>query len=129
LVVPSADATASVTDSAGTTGSSAVTITVGSLVDLDVVVRTDKYLYIFGETVYIAVTATDDLRPPIQSAVVHADILTPDAEDYTNDGVTNANGVATFSYKPKVGDGQKIYTLTATASKSGCEPGSGSTTL
>ena len=121
--------TASVTDSGGATGSSSVTITVGSLIPLNVVAETDKYLYTFGETVYITATVTDDTGSPIQGAAVHTDILTPNGKHYTNDGITDANGVAEFTYKPKVGDGQKIYTLTATASKAGSEPGSGSTTF
>lgn len=47
--------TASATDSGGATGSNSVTITVGGLIQLNVVAETDKYLYIFGETVYIII--------------------------------------------------------------------------
>ena len=121
--------TASAADLDGAIGSSSVTITVGSLIQLNVVAETDKYLYTFGETVHITVTVTDGTGSPIQGAAVHTDILTPNAKHYTNDGITDANGLAEFTYKPKIGDGQKIYTLTATASKTGCEPGSGSTTF
>ena len=56
----------------------------------------------------------------------HIDILTPSEKTYTDDEVTDENGSAAFSFYPRKGNGQEIYTLMVTASEAGCESGSDS---
>lgn len=96
---------------------------------LGATVSTDKSVYVMGETVTITVTVTDANGVAMGDAAVHLDILTAAGKAWTADGTTSADGRAVFSYKTKVPDGRGVYTVTATASKSGYTGAEASTTF
>jgi len=124
--------TASVTDSGGKTGSESITITVGAppaVPALMVTVITDKPTYTLGETAYITVTVTENGATPVQGAAVHAEITTASGRKYASDGTTGSDGKVTFTLKTKRPDGKGTYSVTADASKSGYDPGTGSITF
>jgi len=60
---------------------------------------------------------------------VHVEITTASGRKYAGDGTTGADGKVVFSLTTKKLDGKGPYSVTADASKSGYDPGSGSTTF
>jgi len=94
-------------------------------------VTTDKTPYSLGETVYITVTVkeNDENGAAVVGAAVRLEVATASNRRYTADGTTNDEGIVTFSLKIKRPDGKGTYSVQATASKSGYDPGSGSTTF
>lgn len=95
---------------------------------LSVAVATDKSSYKIGETVYITVTVTDG-SSPVADASVTVTVLTASGKAYSGSGTTGSDGVVRFRYKIRSSDGKGTYTVTADASKTGYESGTGSTTF
>jgi serine protease len=94
---------------------------------LSVSVSTNKAEYIKGETVSITVLVTEG-STAVSGASVQLQIAVPKGSTYSGSGTTNANGIATFSFKINPNkDGVGVYTVTANASKSGYTNGEGST--
>ncbi len=92
-------------------------------------VQTNKLVYRLGETVSITVAVKDTAGIVVSGAAVHIDITTASGKQYTGDGTTGAKGTAVFKVRPRSSDGKGIYTVTATASKSGYELGTGGTSF
>ncbi|MFB0554829.1 MAG: S8 family serine peptidase [Phycisphaerae bacterium] len=119
------------TDTVAQTASDSISVTVDnepSVGSLYVDVDTDYDIYTLGEWVYITVTVTDDVGG-VEGASVHTEINTASDKTYGADGTTASDGTAMFKFKIKKPDGTGTYTITADASKSGYDPGSGSTTF
>lgn len=96
---------------------------------LAVTVTTDKATYSNRQTVLITVSVTDGINP-VSSAAVALTIKTANGKTLSSSGTTGANGIVTFSHKINVkSNGAGVYTVNATASKSGYTSGSGSTTF
>jgi hypothetical protein len=95
---------------------------------LSVAVATDKAAYSIGEKANIIVEVTDASNLNfVEGAAVHIDITTAKGKKYGKDGVTDASGLATFTFKIKVPDGSGTYTVDANATKAGYVTGSGTT--
>lgn len=109
--------------------SKTATITVVEKTALSVSVTTDKTTYTMGEWVYITVTVTDNDGTPVEDAYVYIELTTASGRQYAGDGTTGSDGKAMFRFKTKKPDDIGTYSVTATASKSGYESGSGSTTF
>jgi hypothetical protein len=96
---------------------------------LQVAVSTDKASYVHRETVLITFTVTDGLAR-VPGAAVHLDLRTAKGNRYSGNGTTDANGVVRFSYTVNSKrDGVGTYIVTGTATKSGYNPGTGTTTF
>jgi len=96
---------------------------------LVVTITTDKAAYTNLQTAVITVNVTDGSNP-VSGAAVSMTITTANNKKSTNSGTTNASGVVTFTYKiNSKANGTGTYTVSATASKSGYNSGSGSTTF
>ncbi|HAY85070.1 MAG TPA: peptidase S8 [Chloroflexi bacterium] len=127
--------TASVTDSGGLPATSSVTFIVGDSGggggggSLSVTVSSDQPTYGKGQTAAITVKVTDGSSNPVSGASVSVTIETM-GPTYSGSGTTNSNGEAVFNFRvnPKK-DGVGTYTVTATASKTGYESGSATTTF
>lgn len=96
---------------------------------LTVSVQTNKTTYRLGETVTITVLVKNTSGIAASGAAVHIDITTANGRKYSGDGTTGANGTTVFKLRPKSSDGKGIYTVAATASKSGYNQGTGGTTF
>lgn len=124
--------TASVTDSGGATGSASVSITVGTPPEnpvLSVTVSTDKPSYVKRDTAIITANVTDG-GTPVGGAAVSIQITTAKGGQLSCSPTTNGNGDAVCTYKVNdKRDGKGTYTVNVTASKSGYDSGSGSTTF
>jgi len=94
-------------------------------------VNASKTSYSMGETVHVTVTVKEETENGslVSGAAVRVEITTASNRMYTADGTTGTDGTATFSLKLKRPDGTGTYHVNATASKSGHESGSGSTTF
>ncbi len=97
---------------------------------LQVTVVTDKSTYANRETVYITVTVTDDAGAAVAGAAVDITITTPKGNTLSGSGTTDTNGQVTFTHRVNAPrDGYGTYTVDATATLDGYNPGSGSTTF
>lgn len=122
--------TASVTDSGGLTGSASITVTVASSGGaLVVTVDTDQDTYTTGDTAYITVSVTDGASA-VSGASVSMRLTTPKGKVYTESGTTDTNGDAVFDhYVFTRRDGSGTYAVDTTASATGYEDGTASTTF
>jgi hypothetical protein len=116
------------TDSEGATGSDSVTITVGKLPQLYVTVTTNKSAYKVREWVVINMAVKDGSANPVPGADVHVEVKTAKGKTYPYDGRTGTDGIFGFQHQTQNAD-TGTHSVTATASKPGYEPGSGSTTF
>ena len=119
-------------DSGSRTGSASISITVGTPPAspvLSVTVTTNEPSYVNKETVGIIVTVTDG-NGTVSGAAVHVVLTTASGRTLAGNATANGNGVATITHKVNSKrDGVGTYTVDATASKNGSDPGSGSTTF
>jgi WD40 repeat protein len=122
--------TASVTDLDGKTGSASLQITVlpQSLPTLDVLVGTDKASYTSRQKVTILVSVTDGVNP-VSGANVTSVVTSPKGTSSSSSAVTGANGVAVLYYTVNTKQGYGTYTVTGSASKSGYNSATDSTTF
>jgi serine protease len=96
---------------------------------LSVTVTTDKAVYTNGNTAYITVYVSDG-TDPVSGAAVSLEIITANNRKATGSSTTGSDGTVVFSYRVNRNQGGVgTYTVNATASKSGYESGSGSTTF
>jgi subtilisin family serine protease len=119
------------TDTADNFRTATVTVGVVEKKPLYVYVTTDEVNYTRGETVYITVSVTEDdaAESAVEGAAVHLEITTASLRKYAGDGTTDAHGKVVFTLKIKLPDGTGTCSVEADASKSGYDPGSGSTTF
>jgi len=125
--------TASATDSSGHTGYASVAIMVGGggtgSGDLVVSVSTDKSSYSNHETAYITVNVTDG-SAPVAGASVTVRITTPKGTVYSGTSSTNSSGQVTFNFNVNTKkDGSGTYSVEATATASGYNSGSDTTSF
>jgi WD40 repeat protein len=95
---------------------------------LDVLASTDKPSYANRETATILVSVTDGFKAVV-GANVSASVTASKGNCTTYTGTTGANGVAVFSYKVNSKLGLGTYKVGASATKTGCNPGSDPTTF
>jgi subtilisin family serine protease len=96
---------------------------------LNVSVATDEPTYSMGATVVITVTVEDAAASAVSGASVAITIVTASGRTYTYSSTTGSNGTATFSFKTKRPDGFGPYSVTANASMTDYEAGSGGTSF
>jgi len=96
---------------------------------LAVAITTDKGTYANRETVVMTVKVTSS-GSPISGAAVHLDLTTANGNKLAADGTSDSSGVAQFNYKVnRKRDGIGTYTASASATKSGFNPWTDSTTF
>lgn len=126
------------TDNGDNTGSAWIAITVKTPPTsgaLNVTVAPDKAWYNLGDAVWIYITVTVDGPEgegpvPVEGAAVRAELRTASGNRYVSNATTPANGELVFGTRRlKKRDGIGTYEFRATASKSGYDPGEGSTTF
>jgi 5-hydroxyisourate hydrolase-like protein (transthyretin family) len=97
---------------------------------LNVRVSTNKSTYRFGELIIISVTVTSSSDgTPVSAANVALEIKTPSGGTFVGSGRTNSQGRYTTLGVASRSDGAGTYTVTATASKTGFNNGTGSATF
>ncbi|MFB3788756.1 MAG: S8 family serine peptidase [bacterium] len=124
--------TAQVTDSGGNTGKQEFIVTVKPkpLIPTTLTVSTNKPAYANSETVTITITLVDENNKPVAGASVRSVITTAKLKKYTKSGTTNSNGRYSYTYRTSTKkDGSGQYKIDVTASKTGYEAGSGSTSF
>jgi subtilisin family serine protease len=120
--------TASVTDSAGLTTKTAVSITIPTP-SLAVSVATDAMSYVQRDTVNITVLVSS-ANGAISGATVSVVISTTSGRTLTSTATTDSTGKAVVQYQANAKrDGSGTYTVTAAASMAGYNSGSASTTF
>ena len=96
---------------------------------LSVTISTDAPSYVDGDEVSIPVLVTDGTSP-MGGVSVHVDLDTANDSPLSGNGITDANGVALFTYTVDTGShGIGTYNLSTTASKTGYVSGTDSTTF
>ena len=106
-----------------------MSITVGAPPTLSVTVTTDKPSYVHREKVLITTTVTDGTNP-VAGAVVQIKVTTANGSTLGCSPTTDSAGIAKCTYKVNSKrDGTGTYTVDVTASKSGYDSGSDSTTF
>ena len=96
---------------------------------LSVTVTTNKAVYTTRGNVQISVSVADGINP-VAGAATHLQVTTANGNILSGDATTDSAGVAKFRYKVNYKrDGAGTYTVGATVTKSGYDPGSGSTTF
>ena len=126
--------TASVTDSGGSTATDTITVTVNGggtgTGSLFVTVATDKASYTKNQTATITVSVVDQNAAAVAGASVTTTITTGNGNVYVGSGTTNTAGQAFFSLRINPNkDGTGTYYVDATASLTGYDDGTGSTTF
>jgi subtilisin family serine protease len=98
--------------------------------ELSVTVTTDRASYTNGKTVYITVTVTDQESGAVSGAAVTVVITGANGSKVTLSGTTGTAGTVTVKWRvstKKLGTGE--YSVSATATKAGYTPGTGTTTF
>ncbi|MBN1629422.1 MAG: Ig-like domain-containing protein [Thermoleophilia bacterium] len=97
------------------------------LPSLVVTVTTEKASYKTGDTVVITVSVTDASVNSVAGATVAVQVKNAKGVvRFSGDALTDESGVATFSYTIVRRDGTGTFQVSASAEKSGYEPGFGS---
>jgi hypothetical protein len=98
---------------------------------LNIHTTTDKTSYTRGSTVTISVSVTDaSTQNPIKGAATKITLTDPNNRVVTSaTSTTNANGVATFTYRLSNGATRGTYTITTTVTYTGYQTGTDKTTF
>ncbi len=78
---------------------------------------------------FITVTVNDPSDSSLVDAAVHVELVTAKGNTLAGDGNTGPDGVVVFRYNTSKRDGSGTYTVTATASAAGYNPGDATTTF
>lgn len=116
----------------GVTHSTSFTLTVataGTSQSLLVNVSTDKTSYTQNSWAYITVKVTSSTGSAVAGATVTVTVTDPNGGTATGTSTTDSNGFAHFKYRISPNALLGTYTVTSTASASGYNSGSGSTTF
>lgn len=123
--------TARVTDSGGSVATSSITVVVKSPVSasLSSVTVTDKAFYYNRGTVEIGAIVNDGSKP-VSAAAVRMTLRTATGKSVVADAVTDGSGVATFRYVlNSKRDGTGVFSVSTTATRSGYNAATSSTTF
>ena len=122
--------TAKVTDNAGATTTTSITVIVNSpTVSMSSITTTDKSTYYNRNTVNVGVIVSVP-NGSVSGAAVHIVITGATGKTYTADSTTDGSGVATLQYTINTKrDGIGTYKVTTTSSKSGYTSATSSTTF